>query len=204
MNTTGKVSTGFSMSLDGFVAGPNEDFQHLFAWMTGGDTEYTMRIGDREHKLKLAAESIKMFDDTIQTTGALVAGRRLYELTHGWGGHHPIEAPVVVVTHRPPPEWVKPEWPVTFVTDGLESAIEQAKVIAGGKSVSVASATIAQQCINAGLLDEIHVDLVPFILGDGVRLFEHLKVAPLALEEPQVSIGKGVIHLTYRIKKEVS
>ena len=112
-----------------------------------------------------------------------------------------MDAPVVVVTHRPRPEWVKEEWPVTFVSDGLESAIEQAKGIAGGKNVVVASATIVQQCLNAGLLDEIHIDLVPFLLGDGVRLFEHLKVAPVALEDPQVSIGTGVTHLTYRIKK---
>jgi dihydrofolate reductase len=189
------------MSLDGFVAGPNEDFQHLFAWMSGGDTDYTITIGKKEQKLKIAAESIERFDDAINTTGALVAGRRLYELTHGWGGHHPVGAPVVVVTHRPAPEWVKEEWPVTFVTDGVESALEQAKVIAGAKKVVVASATIAQQCLNAGLLDEIHIDLVPFLLGDGVRLFEHLKVAPVALEDPQVSIGTGVTHLTYRIKK---
>ncbi|HEX4713665.1 MAG TPA: dihydrofolate reductase family protein, partial [Ktedonobacteraceae bacterium] len=109
--------------------------------------------------------------------------------------------PVVVVTHRPPPEWVEEEWPVTFVTDGLESALAQAKAIAGGKKVVVASATIVQQCLNAGLLDEIHIDLVPFLLGDGVRLFEHLKLAPVALEDPQVRIGKGVTHLTYRLKK---
>jgi dihydrofolate reductase len=192
------------MSLDGFIAGQGEDFQHLFAWMASGDTEYTLTIGDREQKLKIAAESVERFDDALNTTGALVAGRRLYELTNGWGGHHPVGAPVVVVTHRPPPEWVKEEWPVTFVTDGLESALEQAKVIAGEKSVVVASATIVQQCLNAGLLDEIHIDLVPFLLGDGVRLFEHLKVAPVALEDPQVSIGKGVTHLTYRIKKEAS
>ncbi|HEX4206831.1 MAG TPA: dihydrofolate reductase family protein [Ktedonobacteraceae bacterium] len=201
MRNVGKVTTGFSMSLDGFVAGPNEDFQHLFAWMTSGDTDYTLTIGKTEQKLKIAAESVEMFDDAINTTGALVAGRRLYELTHGWEGHHPVDAPVVVVTHRPPPEWVKEEWPVTFVTGGIESAIAQAKVIAGDKNVTVASATIAQQCLNAGLLDEIHIDLVPFLLGNGVRLFEHLKGAPVALENPQVSIGTGVTHLTYRIKK---
>lgn len=203
VSNTGKITTSFSMSLDGFVAGPNEDFQHLFAWMTRGDSEYTIMIGEREHKLKIAEESVKMLDEAIHTAGALVAGRRLYELTHGWGGHHPIDAPVIVVTHRPPPEWVKQEWPVTFVTDGLERALEQAKVIAGDKSVAIASATIVQQCLNAGLLDEIHIDLVPFVLGDGVRLFEHLKVAPIALEDPRVSIGKGVIHLTYCINKEV-
>ena len=201
MRNAGKVTTGFSMSLDGFIAGPNEDFQQLFAWMTSGDTEYTLTIGEKEQKLKIAAESVERFDDALNTTGALVAGRRLYELTNGWGGHHPVGAPVVVVTHRPRPEWVREEWPVTFVTDGLESALEQAQVIAGGKKVVVASATIVQQCLNAGLLDEIHIDLVPFLLGDGVRLFEHLKVAPVALEDPQVSIGTGVTHLTYRIKK---
>lgn len=190
------------MSLDGFVAGPNEDFQQLFAWMTGGDTDYTIRIGDKEQKLKIAAASAERLENAINTTGALVAGRRLYELTHGWGGHHPVDAPVVVVTHRPPPEWIKKEWPVTFVTNGLESAIEQAKAIAGAKTVTIASATIAQQCLNIGLLDEIHIDLVPFILGDGVRLFEQLKVTPVALEDPEVTIGQGVIHLTYRIKKK--
>jgi len=203
MTNTGKVTTGFSMSLDGFIAGPNEDFQQLFAWMTSGDTDYTIKIGENEQKLKIAAESVEGFEDAINTTGALVAGRRLYELTHGWGGHHPVGAPVVVVTHRPPPEWVEEPWPVTFVTGGLERALEQAHAIAGGKNVVIASATIVQQCLNAGLLDEIHIDLVPFLLGDGVRLFEHLKVAPIALEDPQVSIGTGVIHLTYRIKSGI-
>jgi dihydrofolate reductase len=106
-----------------------------------------------------------------------------------------------VVTHRSPPEWVKEDWPVTFVTDGVGSAIERAKVIACDKKVVVASATIVQQCLNVGLLDEIHIDLVPFLLGDGVRLFENLKVAPVAMENPQVRIGTGVTHLTYSIKK---
>lgn len=202
MIKTGKITTGFSMSLDGFIAGPDEDFQYLFAWMAGGDTEYTIKIGEKEQKLKISTESIMRLDDAINTTGALVAGRRLYELTQGWGGHHPVGAPVVVVTHRPRPEWVQEDWPVTFVTDGLESALEQARVLADGKNVTIASATIAQQCLNAGLLDEIHIDLVPFLLGDGIRLFEHLKGTPLALEDPQVSIGKGVIHLTYPVKKE--
>jgi dihydrofolate reductase len=201
MSTRGKVTTGFSMSLDGIIAGPNEDFQHLFAWMGQGDIDYTLRIGDQEQRLKIAATSAARLDEAVAAAGALVAGRRLYELTHGWGGHHPIGAPVVVVTHRLAPDWVGAGWPVTFVTDGLEAAIERAHEIAGGKDVVVASATIAQQCLNAGLLDEIHVDLVPFVLGDGVRLFEHLSVTPVALDDPVVSIGTGVTHLTYRVRK---
>jgi dihydrofolate reductase len=188
----GKVSTGFSMSLDGFVAGPGDDTQHVFAWMTRGDTDYTLTTGETEFQLKIAAESVEMFDEARTTIGAVVAGRRLYELTHSWGGHHPIGAP---------PEWVKQEWPVTFVTDGVQSAIERAQGIAGDKQVAVASPRLMQQCLNAGLLDEIHIDLVPVLLGNGVRLFEHLKKAPMELEGPQVAEGRGVTHLTYRVKK---
>src|SRR5260370_36046235 len=77
MSNAGKVTTGFSMSLDGFVAGPNEDFQHLFAWMTSRDTDYTLTIGKKEQKLKIAAASAERFDDAINTTVRLRAGRRL-------------------------------------------------------------------------------------------------------------------------------
>jgi dihydrofolate reductase len=201
MHTTSKVTTGFSMSLDGFIAGPGEDFQQLFAWMTGGDTDYTLTIGDQQQKLKTSSESIRIFDDAINATGALITGRRLYELTHGWDGHHPMNAPVVVLTHRSQPAWVEVDWPVTF-SDSLENALAQAKLIANGKNITILSTTIVQQCLNAGLLDEIHIDLVPFVLGNGIRLFEHLQVKPIALGEPQVSIGQGVTHLTYAVKRE--
>jgi dihydrofolate reductase len=201
MTTTAKVTTGFSMSLDGFIAGPNENFQQLFAWMNGGDTDYTLTIGDQQQKLKISPESIRVLDEAINATGALITGRRLYELTHGWGGHHPINAPIVVVTHRPQPQWVEVDWPVTF-TDNLQSALAQAEAIANGKNITILSTTIVQQCLDAGLLDEIHIDLVPFILGDGIRLFEHLKITPIALGEPQVNIGIGVTHLTYSVEKE--
>jgi dihydrofolate reductase len=105
------------------------------------------------------------------------------------------------MTHRPKPEWVEDHWPVTFVTDGLESAINEAKRVAGKKSVAIASATIAQHCLNAGLLDEIRIDLVPFLLGDGISLFAHLKATPIALDGPEVTIGKRVTHLTLRVVK---
>ena len=76
---------------------------------------------------------------------------------------------MVIVTHRPAPDWVEAGWPVTFVHDGVPSAIAQAKALAGDKTVAVASTTIVQQCLNAGLLDEIHIDLVPILLSHGVR-----------------------------------
>ena len=91
--------------------------------------------------------------------------------------------------------------PFTFVTDGVESAVEQARAVAGEKNVAVGAASIAQQCIRAGLLDEIHIDLVPVLLGGGVRLFEHLGNKPIELESPRVIEAPGVTHLTFRVLK---
>ncbi|HEX7736085.1 MAG TPA: dihydrofolate reductase family protein [Ktedonobacteraceae bacterium] len=196
----GKITTGFSMSLDGYVAGPQENFDLLFKWMNSGDTELKVPMGHGELELKVPEKSVHIFTEPQTKVGALVAGRRLYELTGGWGGRHPVDAPVVVVTHREPPEWVKADWPVTFVTDGLASALEQAKAIAGDKSVAVASTTLVQQCLKASLLDEIHIDLVPVLLGAGVRLFNQLD-APIELASTEVIESTGVTHLTFRVLK---
>lgn len=84
-------------------------------------------------------------------------------------GQHPVGAPVYVVTHAAPEDWAHPEAPFTFVTDGVESAVRQAAVTAGDKIVAIASASIAQQCLVAGLLDVIHLSLVPVLLGEGIR-----------------------------------
>ena len=195
----GKITTGFSMSLDGYVAGPNEDVSQVFKWMMTGNTDVTVPMGEGEMELKMPEESAGMFEGYKQN-GALVSGRRLFELTQGWGGRHPLDVPIVVVTHRAAPEWVKQDWPVTFV-DNLEDALEKARALAGEKNVVVASTTLVQQCLRAGLLDEIHIDLTPFLLGAGVKLFGTLD-APIELERREVINSTGVIHLTYRVMKE--
>ncbi|KAB2852029.1 MAG: deaminase, partial [Anaerolineae bacterium] len=103
-----------------------------------------------------------------------------------------------IVTHHPPTEWLHDGSPFTFVTDGVESAIRRATKVAGSKHVALSSASILQQALNAGLVDEIHLDLAPLVLGGGVRLFDHLN-ALLELEIMRVVEGKGVTHLTYRV-----
>ncbi|BCL80474.1 deaminase [Ktedonobacteria bacterium brp13] len=195
----GQITTGFSMSLDGYVAGPDDDVSLVFKWMTSGDTNLTASKGDGDIELKVSEKSVEVFEEAIEQIGALVAGRRLFEMTHGWGGKHPVNAPVVVVTHRPAPEWVKADWPVTFA-NSIESAIEQAKAIAGDKKVAIASTTILHQCLRAGLVDEIHVDLVPYLLGAGVRMFDTLD-APIELKSTSIIPSTGVTHLTFRIVK---
>jgi dihydrofolate reductase len=109
--------------------------------------------------------------DGLVNVGALVSGRRLFDHTGGWAGSHPYGAPVLVVSHSVPEGWPREDAPFTFVTDGVESALAQAKTTAGEKMVAVAGPNIAQQCLNAGLLDEIVVNLVPVLLREGIPFF---------------------------------
>jgi dihydrofolate reductase len=163
------------MSLDGFIAGPNDGperplgdgGERLFAWYSSGDTDYEMPSG--EMVFRVSPASAELLREVHRAMGALVTGRRTFDIANAWDGRHPLDVPVFVVTHTIPQEWVEEGSPFTFVTDGLESAVEQAKALAGDKNVAVGAASIAQQCIEAGLLDEIHVDLVPVLLGDGIR-----------------------------------
>lgn len=194
----GKVMLSISMSLDGFIAGPNDDVQHLFKWYFAGDVEFPVQGG--RMTLKVSQKSGELLEETMQNTGAMVAGRRMFDIAGAWGGTPPF-TPCFIVTHNPPQEWMKEDSPFVFVTDGVESAIRQAKVAAGDKNVAVATPSIMQQCLKAGLLDEIHIDLVPVLLGSGVRLFEHLGIEPVQLEAIRVIEAPGVTHLGFRVIK---
>ena len=203
----GKVATGLSMSLDGFIAGPNDGpevplgdgGERLFAWYSGGDTDY--RLPGTEMVFKVSPQSAELLREAHSKMGAFVTGRRTFEIANGWGGSPPLGAPTFVVSHTVSQEWVYEGSPFTFVTEGVESAVEQAKAVAGDKDVAVSAASIVQQCIEAGLLDEIHVDLVPVLLGGGVRLFDQLGAGPIELESTGVVEGAGVTHLTFRVVK---
>jgi len=204
----GKVIAGFATSLDGFIAGPNdspeqplgEGGERLFEWFFSGDTEFTMPSGGMT--LKLSPASAEVVADIFRGTGAIVSGRRMFDVANGWGGRHPLDVPVFVLTHKVPQEWVKEGSPFTFVTDGVESAVEKAKQAAGDKIVGVGGANVAQQCLELGILDEIYVQLVPILLGGGVRLFDHLGTAAPELETTKVIDAPGVTHLILRVVKE--
>jgi dihydrofolate reductase len=191
----GTVFTQASVSLDGFIAGPGETgFDRLFAWMTSGDVVTPAADPDRL-TYRTSAASAGPVRHLLENTGACVVGRRLFDVTQGWGGRHPLGMPIFVVTHEPPKEWPHPGF--TFVTDGVESAIEQARKAAQGKNVGVGPGSTVAQALNAGLLEEIRLDLVPVLLGDGVRMLDG--VAPLDLGDPAVVEGYGVTHLIYRV-----
>lgn len=192
------VIANMSMSLDGFVADPSGGVERLFGWYGNGDT--TVQTTDPRWTFHTDEASAADLRELFAGVGALVCGRRLFDLTGGWGGNHPTGAPVFVVTHTVPGGWPRQGVPVAFVTDGIERAVERAKAAAGEKIVAIASADVAQQCLDAGLLDEIRVDLVPVLLGDGIPFFANLAKAPVELEGPRVTEGTGVTHLHYRVK----
>jgi len=203
----GKVIFDNSMSLDGFVAGPNDSPENpmgdggmrLFNWYSSGDTEIPLPGTDMVFKVSRA--SAELLQEEWSKLGAMVAGRRMFDIAGAWGGNPPGGGNCFIITHNPPSEWIYKGSPFTFVTDGIESAIRQAQQAAGGKNVGVSSASIMQQCLKAGLLDEIHIDLTPVLLGGGVRLFDNLGAMPVDLELVRVVQGVGVIHLKYRVVK---
>ena len=194
-----KVYTGATMSLDGYISGPGETgFEHLFQWYGNGDVE--MPTTHPDMTWRLTPQSAERQQAMMDMTGVLVVGRRLFDITDGWGGDHPMGKPVVVLTHKVPDGWPREDAPFTFVTDGIESAIATAQQIAGDKVVGVNGGTIARQCLNAGMLDEIWVDLAPVLLGGGTPFLDQLANAPITLDGPlSVVEGKGVTHLRYRV-----
>ncbi len=185
-----------SVSLDGYVNHPTDGVTSLFEWYSaGGDVELEI---DPRYSFQLDENSAKLLDEAVGGIGALVAGRRLFDEANGWGGQHPVGSPVVVLTHEPPTDWPD-DTSIEFVTEGIEAAIARAKEIAGGKDVALASPTITQQALAAGLLDVIAVDLVPVFLGAGVRWFDNLGTDPIRLGNPQVVPGNRVTHLRYPV-----
>jgi dihydrofolate reductase len=196
------VVVGLSVSLDGFVAGPNDGPDNplgdgggrLFAWWTAG----TERLGP-DDRFRPPARSRAVVSEAF-ACGAVITGRRTFDIARGWGGHHPAGVPFFLLTHNPPGKWVGPGTGGTVVSGGIESALEQARAVAGGRPVSINSAIVAQQYLKAGLLDEVHMHLVPVLLGGGVRLFADVD-RPYALKCTRVVESDGVTHLSYRVLK---
>ncbi len=195
----GKVFVDLSISLDGCITGPNprpglglgEGGQRLHDWMfppSGSPTEK-----DRE-----------LIEEWFKKLGAVVMGKRSFAVgEEPWGENPPFHVPVFVLSHEVREKISKQGGTTyTFVTDGIESLLAQAKAAAGDKDVCLHGASIAQQCLHAGLLDEIHLHLVPTLLGQGTRLFDHLGTKQIELERMGVIESESVTHLRFRVIKE--
>ena len=193
-----------SMSLDGFVTGPNvrpdnglgDGGERLHHWILpdGGD--------DIEGAVDRLAGANRQIYDEFMSTGAVIAGRGTFEPAGGWGGDHHDGVPIYILSRHPAPDWVS-GWPAVHYVDDLEIAVLAAKEAAGDKDVMVHGAsTITQLALAGGLLDEIEVHLLPLLLGEGRRLFDHLGVTPHELERVRVLEGDdGVTHLRFRVRR---
>ena len=193
-----KVILDVSMSLDGFIAGPNdgpdqslgENGHLLVAWFFGDQSEADAAIAR----------------ETGESTGAYVIGRRMYEIgerPNGWGEGGPNgTVPVFVLCHEPRESFIKASGtPFTFVSDGIATALDKAKAAAGDKDVLLLGANTAQQFLKAGLVNESLIHLVPVVLGGCLRVFDHLGPDDVQLEKASIVDSTSVIHLRYRIPK---
>jgi dihydrofolate reductase len=189
-----KVMSAMSMSLDGYVTGPNDSRE--FPLGIGGD-----RLHDWLDPERNTPEDTALLDELVAGAGAILMGRKSYDICAGdggWGDGGPAgDVPCFVVTHRPPPADAAKVF--TFVHDGVPSAIEQAKAVAGDKVVGLHGATTLQQGLAAGLVDGILVHVIPVLLGDGVRLLDDIGGKPISLERERVLTTPLATHIQYRV-----
>lgn len=198
----GKVVASASMSLDGYIAKEDNTIGHLFDWLDHGDIE--CRTISPDITFHLSQTSFDYWQGWVSSLGSLVCGRTLFDFTDGWGGRHTMDVPVVVVTHEAPADWITahPDASLEFVTDGVEAAVARAQEIAGDRTVAVAAGTIAKQCLELGLLDEVAVDLVPVVLGGGRPYFGDLSPGDVPLGDATTCIpSELVIHLVYPVQR---
>ncbi len=194
-----KVLTHMCMSLDGFVAQPDDDPAELFDWYWGGDV--VVPSAQETMSFSVDTASAPMLQELTSGCGAIVAGRRLFDQSDGWDDNHPAGAPVVVVTHRVPPEEAAQRFPRTTFAGSVEQAIATAKQIAGDKFVTIASAHIIQQALDLGLVDEVCISQVPVLFGTGIRYFGELVGGHIVLEDPVVVEGVRALHLRYPVRR---
>jgi dihydrofolate reductase len=195
----GNLVLDMSMSLDGFITGPGDgpgnglgvDGHRLHAWLAQGD-------GIDPLTYRPDGPSSVVFDEML-ATGAVLVGRRTFDIARHWDGDHHEGVPIFVPTHQVPDDPPTGRATITYVTDGVESAAAQAKAAAGDRKVMMHGADTAQRCLQAGVLDEMELHLVPVLLGQGRPLFDHLRADHTELELTRIIDATGVTHLHYRI-----
>jgi dihydrofolate reductase len=189
-----------SMSVDGFIAGPDDNEERglgvggerLHAWLAdGGVDPGSYRPTDDA--------GATVFDE-MMATGAVITGRRTFEFAGGWAGDHHDGVPIFVLTRAAPAD--PPPGSARYATDGIAACVAQAKAAAGGRDILLHGAATAQECLRAGLLDEIQLQLVPVLLGQGCRLFAELPPSHVELDLVRAVDGPGVQHLRYRVRSE--
>jgi dihydrofolate reductase len=208
----GRLRFGITVSLDGYVAGPHQSVENPLGVGGGALHEwaFALEVFLRMHDLPGGEvnASTAVVEESLENIGAEIMGRNMFGGGPGpwgeepwpgwWGEEPPFHTPIFVLTHYPREPLVLGETTFTFVTDGIESALAQAREAAGGRDVGLGGgASVAQQYLAAGLVDEVELHIVPVLLGEGERLLEN--VGDLRLEQLRVVEAPGVTHVKYRV-----
>jgi len=202
----GKLVADITMSLDGFITGLDdapgrglgERGEALHNWVMGGPWRY-----DEPRRFAPLDVDLAVLQESMGSIGAGIIGRRMFDVTGGWGGNPPggRDARYFVLTHSAPAQWQRLDSPFTFVTDGIRSALEQARAVAGDKDVGIGGgANVIQQYLAAGLVDELRLHLAPVLLGAGKPLFDHLGNQTIDLEPTRTVESPYATHLFYTVR----
>jgi dihydrofolate reductase len=192
-----KVLTHMTMSLDGFIANLDDTPGEIFDWYAAG--EVSVPSANPDIQPTVDAASADVMRDLTDGVGALVCGRRLFDITDGWGDRHPVGAPVVVVTHRPVEHAER--WPTTTFVDDVKAGIDTARELAGDRDVTIASPSIIQQALDLGLVDEVCVSIAPVLYGEGIPYFAKLDRGHVVFDDPVVVQGTRALHLRYPVRR---
>jgi dihydrofolate reductase len=180
----GKVIVGTTMSLDGYIKDRQGSVEPLYPDLA-------------------ALRETELLQKSMRSTGAVVMGRHAYDMANGDFTDYEYQVPIIVLTHHPPEivaRGANDRLTFTFVIDGIEHSIQEAKTAAGDKDVTViGGASTAQQCINAGLFDELQIGIVPILLGGGLRFFENISLDKIKLEKTGILESPGRVDLRYRL-----
>ena len=193
-----KVVLYMSMSVDGFITGPDDSLDHglgvngerLHGWLSAGGVD--------PGSYRPVDDVGRTVFDEVMSTGAVIVGRRTFEHAGRWDGDHHDGVPIFVLTHAAPEEPAPGS--ARYVTDGIESCVAQAKAAAGDRDILLHGAATAQACLRTGLLDEMELHLMPVLLGQGRRLFADMPPDHIELELLRALDGPGVLHLRYRVR----
>jgi dihydrofolate reductase len=192
----GSVIITAAVSLDGFIAQESDDPGPVFDWYENGDVAFNG--GDPERVFHVTPATADYLSRTWSTVGVAIIGRHLFDITNGWNGRPAASDAVFVMTHEPPDDWPFPDAPFAFITEGIESAVERARIFSGDRDVSITAGNLAGQALRAGLVDELRIDLTPVVLGRGVRYFGDYDGDIQLFGNPEVVQGDRVTHLRYR------
>jgi dihydrofolate reductase len=192
-----RIIADMSMSIDGRIATPDDDISLVASWFFAGDTEVAPGA-----PFRTSAASAELLCNAMENVGVIVGGRRYFDLAAGWGGHHPMGVPVIILTHEPPADWPA-DSSVSFATGGLDEALDRARAVAGGKDIAIATPDVIRQCLEAGVLDALQVNVAPIILGEGPLFFQNI-ARHVELEDPEVVEGTRVTHLLYRVRRDTA